>query len=317
MIEQTVNELVSLGATDVRITTLGVGAWSWGDRLVWGYCSGSYTDQDIRAAFNASLEAGVNWFDTAEIYGNGRSEQLLGRFIRESNAKVTIATKFFPYPWRWRRASIISALQGSLARLGLKQVDLYQIHQPYSIVPLETWMDGLADAVEAGLTRAVGVSNYDTEKTRRAYDALARRGIPLASNQVEYSLLHRQPERNGLMQFCREKNITIISYSPIAKGVLTGKYTPENPPPGIRGRTYNRSYLLRVQPLIDLLKKIGEAHGKTAVQVALNWTICKGTVTIPGAKNVRQARENAGAMGWRLSESEVAELDKVSAQVGG
>jgi aryl-alcohol dehydrogenase-like predicted oxidoreductase len=178
-------------------------------------------------------------------------------------------------------------------------------------------MDGLADAVEAGLARAVGVSNYNTEQTRRAYDALARRGIPLASNQVKYSLLHRRPERDGLMQFCREKNITLISYSPIAQGVLTGKYTPDNPPPGVRGRTYNHNYLLRVQPLIELLKQIGEGRGKTAAQVALNWTIGKGTVAIPGTKNAQQARENAGARGWRLTEGQVAELDRVSAQVGG
>jgi aryl-alcohol dehydrogenase-like predicted oxidoreductase len=317
MAQELVDELVSLGPTDIQISPVGLGAWAWGDRWVWGYGNGTYTDQDIRAAFDVSLASGINFVDTAEIYGSGRSEQLLGRFIRESNVPIVVATKFFPYPWRWRRASVVTALHHSLTRLGLTQVELYQIHVPYSIIPVETWMAGLADAVEAGLTRAVGVSNYDTEQTRRAYDALARRGIPLASNQVEYSLLERKPERIGLMQFCREQNITVIAYSPIAKGVLTGKYTPENPPPGVRGRTYNRNYLKRVHPLIDLLNQIGQAHGKTAGQVALNWTICKGTVTIPGAKNLRQARENAGALGWRLTAGEVAELDRVSIQVGG
>ena len=280
MIEQPNVEFVSLGATDVRITPLGLGAWQWGDRFVWGYGQG-YGEQDVREAFSASLAGGVNFFDTAEAYGNGRSEKLLGQFVRASSSQAIIATKFFPYPWRWRRVSLVSALRRSLSRLSMKQVDLYQIHWPFPPIPIETWIAGLADAVEAGLTRAVGVSNYNLAQTRRAYDTLARRGIPLASNQVEYSLLRRTPERDGLLQFCRDKNITLIAYSPIAKGILTGKYTPQHTPPGIRGRTYNRNYLTRVQPLIELLKKIGEMHGKSLSQVALNWVICKGAVAIP------------------------------------
>ncbi len=317
MVETNVMDLVSLGATDVRVTPLGTGAWAWGDRLTWGYGGGTYTDADLREAFRITLEAGINWFDTAEIYGSGRSETLLGRFIRESNQRVIVATKFFPFPWRLRQSSLLDALRRSLERLGLQQVDLYQIHFPFPPMPVEHWVNGLADAVEAGLTRAVGVSNYDVEQTRRAYNTLKARGIPLASNQVEYSLLQRKPERNGLLQYCREQNITLIAYSPIAKGILTGKYTPEHTPPGMRGRKYNRAYLTRVQPLLELLKQIGEAHGKSQSQVALNWVLCKGAVAIPGAKNVRQAQENAGALGWRLTDGEVHELDQVSERVGG
>ena len=177
-------------------------------------------------------------------------------------------------------------------------------------------MAGMADAVDAGLTRAVGVSNYNAAWTRRAHAALATRGIPLASNQVRYNLLDRHIERDGTMQTCRELKVTIIAYSPIAQGALTGKYTPENLPPGFRRRVYNRNYLAKVQPLVASLREIGAAHGgKTPGQVALNWVMAKGAVPIPGAKNARQAQENTGALGWRLTGSEVAALDAASEQV--
>jgi aryl-alcohol dehydrogenase-like predicted oxidoreductase len=163
----------------------------------------------------------------------------------------------------------------------------------------------------------VGVSNCSVEQMRRAHAALAKRGVVLASNQVEYSLLHRAPERNRLMQTCREMGVTLIAYSPLRKGLLSGKYTPENRPTGtFRSSLANRDYLARIQPLITLLREIGQAHGgKTPSQVALNWVMCKGALPIPGAKNVRQARENAGALGWQLSESEMTALDAASDKV--
>lgn len=312
-----VNAKVTLGKTDIQIAPLGLGAWAWGDRLVWGYGRGGYTDQDIRLAFDSSIEMGVDFIDTAEVYGSGRSERLLGQFLAETRQKLdhplVVATKFFPYPWRLSRKSLLRALKGSLRRLGLEKVDLYQIHWPWPPIPVETWAEALAEAVQAGLTRAVGVSNYTEEQMRRTYEVLAKRGIPLASNQVQYHLLNRKVEFNGLLKTCQDLGITLIAYSPIAKGILTGKYTPENPPPGVRGRMYTRSQLQALQPLIQSMRKIGEEHGgKTPSQVALNWLICKGAVPIPGAKNVRQASENAGALGWRLSEAEVAYLDEIS-----
>jgi aryl-alcohol dehydrogenase-like predicted oxidoreductase len=309
---------ISLGSSDLRVSRLGIGTWAWGDRFYWGYGRGGYTDADLQAAYQASLAGGINLFDTAEIYGRGRSEQLLGQFVRAggdqatsaSSAEPLVATKFFPFPWRWRRASLLRALRRSLERLGLERVDVYQIHWPYPPAPIETWMAGLADAVEAGLVRTVGVSNYSPEQTRRAQAALARRGIPLVSNQVQYSLLHRQPERNGLLDLCRELNVTLIAYSPLAMGLLTGKYTPENPLPGLRGRRFRRELLTQIRPLVALLGEIGQSHaGKTPAQVALNWIICKGALPIPGAKNARQAEDNAGALGWFLSEAEVTALD--------
>lgn len=310
------DELVQLGKTGIQVPPLGIGTWQWGDRMLWDYGKGGYTDADLRAAFDAALAAGVAFFDTAEAYGNGRSETLLGQFVRESGQNVTVATKFMPYPWRLHCSRLLAALRRSLKRLGLPRVDLYQVHFPSPPLPVEEWAEGLAEAVAAGLTRAVGVSNFSAAQMGRAFNTLAARGVPLASNQIEYSLLHREPERNGQLQTARDLGVTIIAYSPLAKGILTGKYTPENPPPGMRRRLYNRQRLQQVQPLIALMREIGAAHGdKSPAQVALNWTICKGAIPIPGAKNARQLQSNLGALGWRLTDEEVAALDEASARV--
>jgi aryl-alcohol dehydrogenase-like predicted oxidoreductase len=159
----------------------------------------------------------------------------------------------------------------------------------------------------------VGVSNYSAAQMRLAHQVLSRRGIPLASNQVEYHLLNRKVERNGVLQSCRELGVTLIAYSPLAKGLLTGKYTPEIRPPGLRKYTVRSGRLSSIQPLIGLMRQVGQAHeGRSPAQVALNWLICKGAVPIPGAKNGHQAQENAGATGWRLEAAEIAALDEIS-----
>ncbi len=305
-------DLVPLGKTDIMITTVGVGAWAWGDRMIWGYGGSSYDDSDIRAAFDVSLANGANWFDTAEVYGLGKSERFLGKFLPSATSEVLIATKFFPFPWRMRKKALLNALKKSLKRLQLNQVDLYQIHMPFGRWSKPEYVSALADAVKSGLTRAVGVSNFNTEKTKLANETLQAAGIPLASNQVEYSLFDRSIEKNGLLAYCLENDITVIAYSPLAKGMVTGKYGPDNPPPGPRKRMYPKEKLQQAQPLISLLREIGTNYGKTPAQVALNWTICKGTVPIPGAKNAKQAAENLGAMGWRLTSGEVTALDEAS-----
>lgn len=293
---------------------IGLGAWAWGDRMLWNYGQG-YGEEDIAAAFQTSLEAGVHLIDTAEVYGGGRSERYVGKFIKATSRPAQVATKFFPFPWRMRPRAVKRALHRSLERLGLEKVDLYQIHWPFPPVPIETWAEGLAEVVRAGLTRAVGVSNYDKNQMQRAYTLLARYEIPLASNQVEYHLLKRDVEKNGLLARCKELGVRVIAYSPLAKGLLTGKYSPENPPPGVRGRSF-AGVLAQLPDLIGLLTEIGQEHdGKMPNQVALNWTICKGTLPIPGAKNADQAAQNAGAGGWRLTPAQVKALDEASDRI--
>ena len=176
-------------------------------------------------------------------------------------------------------------------------------------------MEGMVECVQRGWTRTVGVSNFGEKRMLRAYSTLARHGIPLASNQVHYSLLSREVEKNGTLARCKELGIRLIAYSPLEKGLLTGKYSSQNPPPGVRGSQYV-DLLKKLPPVIKLLQEIGLNHGdKTVSQVALNWTICKGTLPIPGAKNRRQAEANAGAVGWRLTADEVAALDEMSDRV--
>ncbi len=290
---------------------MGVGAWAWGDKIIWNY-GGSYTDEDVRGAFDISIEKGVRLVDTAEVYGRGRSERLIGQFLKETDDPVLLATKFMPFPWRFRKKSLLRSLRRSLERLDIEAVDLYQIHAPLPPISIETWMNELAIAVKEGLTRTVGVSNYSESQTLQAYSALARHDIPLASNQVEYHLLDRRAEKSGLLARCKELDIRLIAYSPLAMGLLTGKYTSDSPPPGMRGRRFAK-ILPKLPPLLKLMTQIGQDQGgKTNAQIALNWLICKGTMPIPGAKNAKQAEANAGALGWKLTEEQVTALDKAS-----
>jgi aryl-alcohol dehydrogenase-like predicted oxidoreductase len=293
---------------------MGLGAWQWGDRLVWQFGQG-YNENEVHEAFKLSVDEGIRFIDTAETYGNGLSERLLGKFIRETEQPVLIATKYFPYPWRFGRAPTSRALKNSLERLGVESVDLYQIHGPTPLMSVDALMDGMAECVKSGMTRTVGVSNFSQSQMLNAYSALARQNIPLAANQVHYSLLNRKVEKNGLLARCRELGIRLIAYSPLEKGLLTGKYSADKRPPGTRSRTY-AGILSKIEPLIKLMTTIGQDHGgKSNAQVALNWAICKGTLPIPGAKRLEQAQENAGALGWRLTEEEVARLDEASDQI--
>jgi aryl-alcohol dehydrogenase-like predicted oxidoreductase len=205
-----------------------------------------------------------------------------------------------------------SALDASLKRLQVAKIDLYQLHWPSPLLSIPKLMDAMADAVAAGKICYVGVSNYSARQMRQAHAALARRGIPLVSNQVEYSLFKREPEANGVLEACRELGVTLIAYSPLAMGLLSGKYRPGTTPSGIRRFThrFSQQNLAAAQPVIALAQQIGAAHGgKSAGQVALNWLIQRGTLPIPGAKNGRQAAENAGALGWPLDGEEIERLD--------
>ena len=290
---------------------MGLGAWEWGDRIMWQY-GRTHTEDDVRAAFQVSVAEGIRFVDTAEVYGSGRSERLLGAFIRELQQPVLIATKFFPMPWRFTKDSVPRALRRSLERLGTESVDLYQIHWPTPLPTIDTMMDGLVLCVDKGWARTVGVSNFSSTQMINAYSALARHSLPLASNQVHFSLLNREVEKSGLLARARELGVRLIAYSPLEMGILSGKYSSEHLPPGPRGTQY-ADLLPRLGPLLKLMTEIGQDHGgKASVQVAINWVICKGALPIPGAKNADQALQNAGSLGWRLTDEEVARLDEAS-----
>jgi aryl-alcohol dehydrogenase-like predicted oxidoreductase len=303
---------IQLGKTGIKITPMGIGIMQWSD-LPMPENNDPGVDQKIREIYTTTIAAGINLFDTAEMYGRGRSEIHLGRCLEQIDRQVVVATKFMPFPWRLSKWQFRTALLHSLQRLSLGQVDLYQMHWPFPPVPIKNWMDAMADAFADGLIKAVGVSNYSCAQTRLAFDSLARYKIPLASNQVKYSLLDRRPEQSGLVDLCNELGITIIAYSPLEKGILTAQYSVDNLPSGFRAWRYNKAYLTKIKPLMDVLAEIGKTHSdKTPAQVALNWLICKGAVPIPGARNQKQAVENAGGSGWHLSDEEIARLDNIS-----
>jgi aryl-alcohol dehydrogenase-like predicted oxidoreductase len=301
-------------ADELNIAPLGVGAWAWGSTRLWGYGK-EYTHNDVGKAFRASMAEGVTLVDTAEMYGNGASERIIGEILREGAFEGTpvIATKFAPLPYRFSAKSLLKAVDKSLERLGIEMIDLYQIHFPNPIFKINSLMDALAETVKAGKVRRVGVSNYSADQMRRAYDRLASHGVPLASNQVEYSLLQRAPETNGVLEASRDLGVTLIAYSPIAQGLLTGKYAPGNRPVGLvrrMGRAFGEQNFKKIEPVLNILREIGESHDKEPAQVALNWLIRqRSTFPIPGAKNERQARQNAGTLGWEMTGEEVEKLE--------
>jgi aryl-alcohol dehydrogenase-like predicted oxidoreductase len=304
-----------LGATDVTVPRLGMGVMVWGqasglDRLMPAKTAyGGAEFDDEQAAFDASLAAGINFFDTAAMYSGGGSERRLGDLAAAQD--VVVATKFPPSPLG-RAEDLPAALDASRARLRRTSVDLYQHHFPSRRVDIPALMWFMADAVEAGKVRAVGVSNYNAAQMRTAHEALERRGIPLASNQVQYSLLYRRPEVDGVLDACRELNVTLIAYQPLAGGVLTGKYVDGGRPKGLRRLwpTFRSASLDAQRPVLGLLREIGAAYDRTPGQVALRWLVeQQGIVPIPGAKNAGQAVHNAAALSFRLTPAEISALD--------
>jgi aryl-alcohol dehydrogenase-like predicted oxidoreductase len=305
-----------LGTSGITLSAMGVGAWSWGDKGFWGY-GRTHTREDVMQAYKTCLDAGLNFFDTAEMYGGGESECILGECLHLDGRPIVIASKFAPLPNRLNARTLLTALDASLERLGVDQIDLYQIHWPYTLLDVNALMDVLALAVRLGKIRAVGVSNYNETQLRKAYERLARHDIPLASNQVHYSLLHRQPETNGVLDACRELHVSLIAYSPLEQGLLTGKYRVSEAellkPEGTRRflRAFSLAHRRKMEPLIQMIETVALSHDKTIGQVALNWLLAQDdcVIPIPGAKNVQQALENAGALGWRLSDAEKSQLD--------
>ncbi|MEC4815786.1 MAG: aldo/keto reductase [Scytonema sp. PMC 1069.18] len=300
---------------------MGCGTWAWGNRLLWGY--NQSMDNQLQTVFDLCVSHGVTLFDTGDSYGtgrlNGRSEQLLGQFAKEytgsNKENICIATKLAAYPWRLTRQSMVSAGKASAKRLG-RNVDLVQMH--WSTANYAPWqegalLDGLADLYEQGLVKGVGLSNYGPQRLQKVHKKFVERGVPIATLQVQYSLLSTYPVTElGVKDVCDELGIKLIAYSPLALGLLTGKYSEKGPfPKGIRGLLF-RQLLPGIRPLLVCLQEIAQTRNKTMSQVAINWCMCKGAIPIPGAKTVEQAQDNIGALGWQLDAGEMAALDKAA-----
>ena len=307
----------------IYLPQLGCGTWAWGNRLLWDYDPSM--DTQLQEVFNICVSNGVTLFDTGDSYGTGklkgRSETLLGKFYGEyqgvNKNNICLATKLAPYPWRLTRGSMVAAGKASAERFG-RNIDLVQMHwSTANYFPWQEWqlLDGLADLYEKGLVKGVGLSNYGAKRLKKVYQKFKTRGIPITTLQVQYSLLSTYPVTElGVKEVSDELGIKLIAYSPLGLGLLTGKYTAENRPPGLRGWVC-KQILPGARSLLTCLEAIAKARNKTMAQVALNWCICKGTIPIPGAKNPEQAKQNIGALGWYLDGGEVTELDKAAAKV--
>jgi aryl-alcohol dehydrogenase-like predicted oxidoreductase len=311
-------ETLTLGRSEVRVPRLGLGVMIWGEAsgaqrfMPAKSAYGGTNTADEQAAFDASLAAEINFFDTAAMYSAGGSERRLGELAQDKD--VVIATKFPPSPLG-RAQDLPAALEASLANLRRSSIDLYQHHYPTRRVDIPTLMGLMADGVEAGKIKAIGVSNYSAAQMRTAYETLARRGIPLASNQVQYSLLHRQPETDGVLDTCRELGITLIAYQPLASGALAGRYLDGARPVGIRRfrEPFRGPKFHALRPVVTLLRLIGDRYGKTPGQVALRWLLeQENVVPIPGAKNAEQATHNAGALSFTLTREEIEYLNEAT-----
>jgi aryl-alcohol dehydrogenase-like predicted oxidoreductase len=292
-----------LGTSGLTVSPLGVGTNRW--------ALGTNTAGAFQA-FQASVDAGVNFFDTAEVYSGGNSERLLGTCIQQDRRPVLLASKFAPLPTRLSRRQFLQALDASLGRLGVQTIDLYYVHWPFSLLRIETLMDWMAQVVEAGKIRAVGVSNFSASQMRRAAERLAQHQIPLAANEVHYSLAHRQPEVNGVLEACRDLQVALVAYRPLEGGQLTSsapRYASAGPS-SATGR--NGAAPSKLQ---EALQAIARQHDKSVNQVVLNWLLRRDThvIPIPGTTSARHALENADTLTWILSDEEYSAVDEASA----
>ena len=309
-----------LGQTEIEITPIGLGVMQFaGGEGIFGMMFPEISQEKMNGIIKTALDGGINWFDTAEIYGRGRSERGLSNGLRAAEKKddeVIVATKWFPM-FRTAR-NIPRTISDRLHFLNGYSIDLYMVHQPWGFSPPEAEMEAMADLVEKGKVRAIGVSNFNVEHMRRAHRALQKRGLPLAVNQVQYSLLHRKVETNGVLAAAKELGVTITAWSPLASGLLTGKFhkDPEILNQTLFGRRMQlRREIERSRPLVQALEEIANEHDATPAQIALNWLIHfqgEAVVAIPGASKVKQVEENAGVMNFRLTHEEMTKLDELS-----
>jgi aryl-alcohol dehydrogenase-like predicted oxidoreductase len=317
---QTSIALRTLGASDLKVSPIGLGVMQFsGANGAFRYMFNDLAQGQMNSIVQAALDGGVNWFDTAEMYGRGHSEHALSQALKaagKADDEVIVGTKWMPL-FR-TAANIRKTIDDRLRALGGYSIDLYMIHQPWSFSSPEAEMEAMADLVEAGKIRAVGVSNFNADQMRRAHRALAKRGLPLAVNQMQYSLLHRHIEANGVLDAAKELGVTIVAWGPLGSGLLTGEFHKD--PKRIRQTPVGRRMRLsrqiqRSQPVVEALQELAIKHEVEPAQVALNWIIhARGDtiVAIPGASRTDQAEQNAGAMHFRLTESELQRLSDLS-----
>ena len=296
-------EYVKLGKSDLKVSKICLGTWQWGSRE-WGWGKGYGKDDAVRS-LNRALDLGVNFVDTAEIYGGGASETILGEAIKGRRSEVVIASKVAP--WHLRYESVIKAAERSRTRLGVSEIDLYQIHFPNPLVPIKSTIRAMEKLVQDGKVRYIGVSNFSVKKLKEAQEAAQSNEI--VSNQVKYSLLERKVV-DDLLPYSKENNISVLAYSPLAQGVLAER----KPSSSIQMMNilFSPENVSRLEPLLQAIRSVASEQGKTVTQVALNWLLKDDNVIpIVGVKREQHVEDNVGAVGWKLTREEISRIDDV------
>ncbi len=307
-------EYMELGWTGEKVSRIGLGVWQFSES--WGVTE----YEDAKKIVEAAFDAGINFFDTAIVYGMGKSEEFLGRAIRELGIRdeVFIATKI---PGEMlARDDVFKATQNSLRRLGVDVIDLTQVHWPpcWHNIPTCEYMRALEQLVLQGRIRYIGLSDFPVELVEAARNCLSTTDI--VSIQIRYNLVEREAEAE-LIPYALQNDLAVIPWSPLAKGALTGKYTPENLPEfqDVRAREplFTRENMEQIYEVVKVLEELSGKYGKTPAQLALRWLLdaYPNTLPIPGAKRPEQARDNAGAMGWSLAHEDWLRIDQVSRRV--
>jgi len=313
-----------LGESDIYVSPLGLGCWQFaqGNGLISGYWA-AMEQPEIDSVVKTALDGGINWFDTAEAYGRGTSERALAAALRANDVApgdVVVATKWMPV-LRFA-GSIGRTIDDRIDALRPFHIDLHQIHNPASFSSIAKQMSEMAELVSRGAIRTVGVSNFSARQMREAHRELAGLGIPLVSNQILFNLLDRSIEENGVLETAKELGITLIAYSPLAQGLLTGKFHAD--PTLIKKRSGPRKFLPRfrrlerTEPLVKRLESLAEQHDVSPAQIALNWTVNvhgETVVAIPGASSPEQAKSNAACLEFRLADDEITELSELGTRV--
>lgn len=289
---------------------LALGAWSWGAGMAGGdQVFGNYLfEDDLKPVFTKAMECGLNLWDTAAVYGEGTSEIILGSFIKDvKRDDIIISTKFTPQIASASKNAMQEMLDGSKSRLYTDVIDVYWIHNPMDV---EKWTPDLINLVQSCQVKSVGVSNHNLAEIKRAAEILAPAGIKISAVQNHYSLLHRTSERAGILDYCKENDITFYAYMVLEQGALTGRFDKEHPfPEGTgRGLSYN-PHLTELTELITELKNIGTKYNASPAQIAIAWAIAKGTLPIIGVTKVKQVVEAKEASSIQLTAKEIQTLE--------
>jgi len=301
----------------MKESKIALGTWAWGAGMFGGdTVFGSNTDENsLKPVFDAAMEAGLNLWDTATVYGMGESERILGHLASAYKREdVLISTKFTPQLAEVYDNSVTKMAEASLERMGLDYIDMYWIHNPMDV---EHWTPGLIPLLQSGKVKKVGVSNHNIKEIRRANEILGEAGFKVSAVQNHFSLLYRSSEKGGVLDYCKENCIQFWAYMVLEQGALSGKYNVENPLPAEseRGRKYN-PILGQLTALTDAMKEIGAGYGLSCSQIGIAWALSKGTIPIIGATRERHVLEAAQVMDTVLSTEEITRLEALADAAG-